>query len=208
MKIEKISFQSKKNIFEFVLSSGAVYHISYAKYTDLDLHADDVISHDLEKILIQEDHKNRAKDCAITYALYKMRTEQEVRARLCREHFSEESIQMALQFLKDNRLLDDANYAKLYVADKSAISHWSRRKIQDRLLLKGITREIAEEALSGLDESLEIENLERIAQKKAARKNLSLPRDFDSCYRSLSAMGFSSEDILRVLKHLREEKGE
>ena len=61
-------------------------------------------------------------------------------------------LEQAIEILLDQRVLDDARYARLFVEDKRALDQWGADRITRSLLTRGIDRELIEEALSA-DES-------------------------------------------------------
>ena len=93
--------------------------------------------------------------------------------------------------------LDDEKYARMYVSDAVNLARKGRRLIAYELSQKGISREIVEEALSGLDESSALEEL--VAKKVASEPELdrrAVNRIVSFCARK----GYEYSDISEALR--------
>jgi regulatory protein len=90
----------------------------------------------------------KALDIAYAYINPRDRTVQEVRLRLQRRGVSEELTETALRTLADQGFLDDARFARLFVADKRRLEQWGSERIRRGLLTRGVGRELTEEALA------------------------------------------------------------
>lgn len=99
-----------------------------------------------------EEELERALDAAYRYLGRRDRTEVEVRQQLEQAGTTGPVLEQAIAILIDQRVLDDARYARLFVEDKRALDQWGADRIRRGLLTRGIERELIEEALSA-DES-------------------------------------------------------
>lgn len=61
----------------------------------------------------------KAKQVAYNYATYTTRTEQQVVEKLWKNGFREEIIQMAIEFVKGYKLIDDEKYVALFIQEKA-----------------------------------------------------------------------------------------
>lgn len=75
----------------------------------------------------------------------------EIRQKLKRRLYMEDTIEMVLYKLEKERLMDDAAFAREWAASRSR-SQMGRARIERELRDKGISREVAQEALDALDE--------------------------------------------------------
>lgn len=109
-----------------------------------------------------------ALEAAMKFLALRERSQQEVRQRLRRSCYDEESIARAIDNLSAHNLLSDARFAQQWVRSRSR--KYGRGRIQQELRLKGITDEGAKRAL---EEALpEEEEYRRALEtgKKLARK--------------------------------------
>ena len=104
--------------------------------------------------LLSDDERARATNAALTFLGYRARSEREVRDRLRRGRFSQEAIDHAITRLHDWRYLDDEDFARRWVENRSTHRPRGRRLLQQELRQKGIASETAREVIeeSDLDE--------------------------------------------------------
>jgi regulatory protein len=99
-------------------------------------------------VVSEEERLQKALDLAYAYINSRDRTVSEVQQRLQRRGVSEELTERAVQTLADQGFLDDARFARLFVADKRTLEQWGSERIRRGLLSRGIDRHLAEEALA------------------------------------------------------------
>jgi regulatory protein len=94
----------------------------------------------------------KALEIGCAYVNQRERTVAEVRGQLERKGVPDSLADQALRTLSEQGLLDDARFARLYVADKRELEQWGADRIRRGLLARGIDRELAESALMGAPE--------------------------------------------------------
>jgi regulatory protein len=99
-------------------------------------------------VVSEEERLQKALDLAYAYINPRDRTVSEVCQRLQRHGVSEELTERAIQILADQGFLDDARFARLFVADKRTLEQWGSERIRRGLLARGVDRHLAEEALA------------------------------------------------------------
>lgn len=90
----------------------------------------------------------KALDLAYAYLNPRERTVEEVRRRLHRRGVSEELTEEALGILAERGFVDDARFARLFVADKRRLEQWGTERIRRGLRERGVDRALAEAALA------------------------------------------------------------
>jgi regulatory protein len=98
-----------------------------------------------------DERLQKALGLALAHVNRRERTVAEVRAHLERKGIGETVADAVVEELRATRLLDDARYAALFVADKRELEGWGSERIRRGLREHGIDRELAEEALAGAD---------------------------------------------------------
>lgn len=74
-----------------------------------------------------------------------------------------------VQRLVNERFIDDDRFARAYVRDRVAHARWGVVKIRQSLLLKGVDRQVVDEAItSELDDEVYFRNLEAALRSKAS----------------------------------------
>lgn len=87
-----------------------------------------------------------AKNLALKYLAYSMRTEREVRLKLKTYDIDEDISAEVITFLAEHRYIDDSDYAEKYIAEKRRTGYGDMR-IKSELYRKGIDSEIISAAL-------------------------------------------------------------
>ena len=88
------------------------------------------------------------------YCAYQERCVKDVRDKLKTFEIPEEEKTKILDYLIDNRFVNDERFAKAFVRGKVNQSGWGMNKIRFHLIQKGIAKEIIDEALSQTDEEV------------------------------------------------------
>jgi regulatory protein len=101
--------------------------------------------------LLAADQASRATEAALVFLSYRPRSEKEVRDRLRRGGFEQDAIEHAIARLHEWRYLDDADFARRWVENRTAHRPRGRRLLQQELRHKGIDVEIAREAIDDAD---------------------------------------------------------
>ena len=145
---------------------------------------------------------DKVLDAALRLLSYRPRSEAEVRQRLSR-HFSPDRIQWAIDGLRRRGLLDDAAFARFWRESRERHRPRGASAMRWELLRLGVSREVVEEALEGLDE-------EESAYQAASRTLASLRRlDYHTFRKRMFAYlrrrGFGSEVATRTILRLRRE---
>ena len=135
------------------------------------------------------------------YCAYQERCVKDVRDKLKAFEISEEEKAKIIDYLLDNRFVNDERYAKAFVRGKVNQSGWGVNKIRFHLIQKGIVKDIIEEALGQTDEEAYRQRLIEILETKS--KTVKAANDFEK-KRKLAAYamqkGFEGSLVWEVLK--------
>jgi regulatory protein len=88
---------------------------------------------------------DKAESYAYRLLNYRPRTEQEIRDKLKKKDFSEELIGTLISKLKERSLIDDRNFARLWIESRMQSSSHGFLRIRHELLQKGIDKNIIED---------------------------------------------------------------
>jgi regulatory protein len=91
---------------------------------------------------------DRALEFAYRYVNRRERTTDEVRRHLEAKGFESAIADQALASLTEQGVLDDARYARLFAQDKRELEQWGTERIRERLLARGVDRELVAAALA------------------------------------------------------------
>ncbi len=160
--------------------------------------------------ILEEDQRKRAKDAAFHYLSFRPRTVKEVRNKLREKDYEEAVIQETIALLERLGLLDDQDFAARWIAERLRLKPRGRRLLFSELIKKGISREMAEEALSEAFENIDERTLAAdLLQKKSARYGTAEPRQaFRKMHDFLVRKGFDFEVAREVAEELVRENEE
>ena len=137
------------------------------------------------------------------YCAYQERCVKDVRDKLKTFEIPEEEKAKILDYLLDNRFVNDERFVKSFVRGKVNQSGWGVNKIRFHLIQKGIEKDIIEEALGQTDEEVYRQRLIEILKTKA--KTVKADSDFEK-KRKLAAYamqkGFEGSLVWETLKDL------
>jgi regulatory protein len=107
---------------------------------------DDVTIQDLAQ-LQEDDTKWRVRHAALHLLSYTPRAEQELRRRLRSKNFPHALVESCLHLLEEQGLIDDHAFAAAYVRSRIRLKPTGRFRLTKELRQKGVSAEIAEEAI-------------------------------------------------------------
>ena len=131
----------------------------------------------------------------------------EIGALLRKRKASASEIETILARLRDYGYLDDARFARTFVAYRLENDLHGPRRIQQDLRLKKVDSEIASQAVDAAFDQLDEAKLLRrhLARKVRLSKPLSKPSQAASLFSRLLRAGFSSATIVQELKKIPQE---
>ena len=137
------------------------------------------------------------------YCAYQERCVKDVRDKLMTYDISQEDRDKVLEYLLDNRFVNDERFAKSFVRGKMNQSGWGMNKIRFHLIQKGIAKDIIDDALQQTDEEVYRQRLIDILKTKS--KTVKAETDFER-KRKLAAYamqkGFEGGLVWEVVKGL------
>ena len=135
------------------------------------------------------------------YCAYQERCVKDVKDKLKTYDISQESKDEILDYLLDNRFVNDERFARSFVRGKVNQSGWGVNKIRFHLMQKGIDKDVIDEAFGQTDEEVYKQKLIDIL--KAKSKTVKAETDFER-KRKLAAFamqkGFEGSLVWEVLK--------
>jgi len=142
---------------------------------------------------------------ALKFLSYRPRSEKEIRDKLSGKKASEEIINKIISRLKKNNFLNDEEFAKWWIEQRTTFKPRSVRLIKIELKQKGIGQELIEERIDHLSSAIDdLGSAKKIIEKRLPRyKNLSRDEKFQKIARFLSSKGFSYDTIKEIFQSLK-----
>lgn len=163
----------------------------------------DKIDVDSLKKLAYEDNYIKCKNTALKTIERTYKSEKELAQKLALKGYDDHIINRTINFMKEYNLLNDNNYATMYVKDKSR--NIGKKKIKYSLLQKGIDEEIIESEL----EKINNDEVKAIVYEMALKKyKVFSKRENDNykltqkLYRFLMGKGYDYDLIKDVVKSI------
>ncbi|MBE0642637.1 MAG: RecX family transcriptional regulator [Bacteroidetes bacterium] len=155
--------------FAFGLNDDVVFRFGLHKGMTLD----DALRRDIERF----DNLVQAKLAAERLIALRMRSERELRQRLRQREFSEEAIEETIATFKRVNLLNDAEFARLWVRDRLALRPRSASMLRRELRGKGVHDDIIAEVLAEAFEDREEIDVARALAESYRRKHTTTTGD-------------------------------
>lgn len=159
----------------------------------------------IEKICFEEDLE-KAKSYILDYYLNK--TEYQVIEKLKSKGYSDDVISAVNEFLKKYNIINDEDYAKRYAHDYFYIKKQGINIIRNKLVQKGVNKQIIEDILKPLKND-EYEILESIISKiikKVSSKAKSLNQLKSYVYQQCIQKGYSGDVIQLIISEINLEE--
>lgn len=134
-----------------------------------------------------------AIDIALKYLKFRPRTVFEIREKLRSKKFEDKEINKVIAVLKRNKLLDDENFAKMWISDRNLFKPSGAYLIKMKLRNLGISDSIIEKNLAK-------QNEEELAKQALESKSRYRNADFEKKASFLQRRGFGTDVIYKVLK--------
>ena len=200
MQIMEIAELDKKRM-RIVLEDRSSFALYKGEARQYGLQQGEELSEELFEEICEKVLVKRARKRAMHLLQRMDRTEVQIRTKLALGLYPDDVIDSAVDYVKGYRYVDDLRYAQNYVRNHKEKK--SRRKICMELLGRGISSELAQQAV---EEEFQQENEEQlirqwIEKKKYSPQTADLKEKQRMC-QFLMRKGFALNDILRTLEHL------
>ena len=173
------------------------------------LYKGQVLSEEDWQRLERAESDNKAWEAALRLLEVRPRAEREIRDRLRRREYDAEQIDRVVQRLRELELIDDAQFARLWVANRAAIKPKGSMALRQELMAKGVDRQVASEVVdAALDADAESAACEQVARQ--VQRRYAAISDWSDYQRKLGGLlqrrGFSWNTVKPILRRLWDER--
>ena len=205
MKITSISQQkndpSRVSIFVNEKFFAGLSNVSFSK---LDLHQDDILSEEKIKLIEIQSELDGAIDFVIKSCVRARQTTQTIHEKLIKKDYAEPVILQAIAKGKELNLIDDSEFIRLFIKDKTNLKNWGAKRIKAELVKKGIPGEqIDEELEKSTEVQPDLDEVKRLVKKKFSP--LTNQDNHQKAVKFLQYRGFSWDEIKSLLSQVEEE---
>ncbi|MBF8984269.1 recombination regulator RecX [Lutibacter sp. B2] len=154
----------------------------------------------LQKMIAEENYL-KAKSKALKLLHFSSRTEKEIRDRLRKNEYEDDTIDRVIVFLKEYEFINDEYLTKNMINNKLNNKKYGSKRIKQDLQRKGVDASIIESSMEDyVDEEIEYENAILLAEKKLKGLKDDDPRKiYEKVGRYLAYRGYNYDIIRKVL---------
>ena len=186
------------------------YQIEVEGHSPFVLYKGEVFRYHIEKDreiyreIIEEVLTKRAKLRALHLLEQGDRTKKDLEEKLLKNGYPPEAAEAALAYVESFHYIDDKRYALSYIQNQSGRK--GRARIQMELRRKGVPQEYIDQAFQEMEEETDTEAVIReLVQKKRRGQGPMDEKEKQKLYGFLLRRGFSTSDILSVLREFSED---
>ena len=131
---------------------------------------------------------------------------QEMLDKMKKWELSEDAITRNMQFLTEKKFIDDERYARFFINDKIKYNKWGRRKVEQALWMKHISKEISAPIFEEIEGDLYIDTL--LPLLKSKYKTIKAKNDYErsmKLIRFAMGRGFDLDTIHKCIDRMKEE---
>lgn len=161
---------TKGAFIEVSLSTGASFFISDSDFLEYSFSKGDAISSGTAEKLEKGDRFIRCRSKALELLSLSEHTAYLLRGKLLQRDYDSETVKEVIAFLSEKKYLDDSRYAELWLKSRLRKNPAGKSVLTAALISRGVSRETAERAVSGILDEETLMAGARLAYRKAASK--------------------------------------
>jgi regulatory protein len=123
-----------------------------------------------------------------------------LRRRVAKQEDGDVLVEAVVQKLKDQKYLNDTNYATAYSGFRRENEKFGKRRVITDLKAKGVHQDVIEKTVSAAYEGVDEEKLARDFLKRKRLRKPSNEKEAARVFRTLMRGGFNTNVIFRILK--------
>lgn len=193
-RFEKLEKGKRRIRFE----NGECCIVYYSEIRSLHLEEGAYVSYKVYEKIFKDIVGKRAKKRALHLLEQMDRTEQQLREKLVASEYPAKCVDEAIEYVKSFHYLDDERYAETFTRYKK--DKMSRQQIKQKLMMKGVARDVISNAIEEEYDVDETIHIRRILEKKNFSNESADDGEFRRVYNYLLRRGFQSSDILKEMK--------
>lgn len=195
MKIYSIKLKSKNNTNIFIVETNMGEYTFFSDVIVKYSLSEKEIEDDVFYTALKESEVLIATNLAMKYLGSRLKTEKQLREYLLKKNFSLDSIDEVLSKLKEYKLIDDTEYAKIYIRSNRQNS---KTRLKQKLIQSGVDKNFIDNALDDIDDYEScLQNAKKFFKNKMVNKE-----NCEKLTRRLQYMGYAWDTIKKVLLNL------
>ena len=187
-----------KGKVQICLDNGDLFDLYKGEAYKLSLFENKALTDEEYHHILTEIVGKRATKYAMHLLERRERTEKQLRDKLEQQQYPSVCVEQAIAYVKSYHYLDDMRYACVYIRYHQEKE--SRQKLQMKLAMRGISKDIIEQALEEEYVSDDTAKIEELLRKRHYNKEDADQDAYRKMVQFLMRRGFRTHDIFRVLK--------
>lgn len=155
-----------------------------------------------------EEQVEFAKESILNYLTMAPRTRKQLEDKLTDRGYSAQAIEDALNRMEEVGIVNDAEFARLWVSARHGNAKLAPYAIKRELILKGVSEEIVENALSEVSEDSLLKSARAIANSKIKTVKGDRNTKISKIASAIARKGYSSSIAFSIAKEVVSEQGE
>lgn len=193
--------QDKKKV-KIILDNGESFVLYKGEASKLSLFEKEILEESEYQKIIKEVLGKRAIKCAMYLLEQQERTEKQLRDKLQQNGYPQACIEQALEYVESYHYVDDYRYACVYIRYHQ--ERESRQKLTQKLMLRGISRELIERAMEEEFVADEKQQILELLKKKSYNAETADEASYRKIVQFLMRRGFKTGDILSAMHYYEE----
>ena len=168
----------------------------------------DEISEDRFSFLIEQNKLFYIKQKAFRLLGRRQHSSSELRRKLWNKDYEQKLIDEVIEDLSKNGYIDDTEFIRVFMAEKSKTKNWSRKRIKSELIKRGLDSKLIDKILSEQYSESDFDNASTVAKKKVevlTKRNLEKKDLRTKLSTYLFSKGFDYELIKDVVNQILKE---
>jgi len=197
--------QKGKNDVTIYFDNDSMLFLAVEVFLKSGLKKGDDISEDRFSFLIEQNKLFHIKQRAFRLLGRRQHASFELSRKLWNKDYEQKLIDEVIEDLQKKGYLDDKEFIRAFVAEKSKTKNWSTKKIKSELLKRGIDSKLIDRMLNGQTVESDFENAMKLANKKyevLLKRNLEAKELRNKLSAFLFSKGFDYELIKEVCNRL------
>jgi regulatory protein len=165
MQIIKVVKKGKSDVTIY-FDNDSILFLAVEVFLKSGLKKGDEISDDRFSLLIEMNKLFHIKQKAFRLLGRRQHSSSELRRKLWNKDYEQKLIDEVIEDLQKNGYLDDKEFIRAFVAEKSKTKNWSGKKIKGELFKRGITSMLIDEIVVQSPKDTDYESAMKLAKKK------------------------------------------
>jgi len=165
MQIIKVVKKGKSDVTIY-FDNDSILFLAVEVFLKSGLKQGDEISEDRFSLLIEQNKLFHIKQRAFRLLGRRLHSSSELRRKLWNKDYEQKLIDEVIEDLQKNGYLDDKEFIRAFVAEKSKAKNWSSKKIKGELFKRGVASKLIDEMLSEQPTESDLESAMKLAKKK------------------------------------------